>query len=282
MAPKAPRTVRPLRWTMLGTAAATGLAFGQVAAVATFVATPAHAQSASESGEAGESATVAPASEAGEAGESGAITSDGVAHYLTELGLFEAAHRIVAELYAQGEVALAQEHLADSHHAYYEDLEHEIEENGGIDFEDEAEAFADAVNSGAAPDIVAAAAEAVIAAIKAADAASEATDYDRAMSIKDLLAVAAADYEGGVYEGKVDAPQEYRDAWGFVETARTRADALAASANEGSAKAGTAILEQIASLSPLFPELTAAEAGGDPELLPSAAAWTEIIALRIK
>ena len=47
-------------------------------------------------------------------------------------------------------------------------------------------------------------------------------------------------------------------------------------------RAGTAILEQIEALAPLFPALTATEAGGDPELLPSAAAWTEIIALRIK
>jgi len=261
------RTVKPLRWTMLGTAAATSLVLGQVATVATITATPAFAQSAAE---------------AGEAGEAGAIATEGVALYLTELGLFEAAHRIVAELYAQGEVTLAQEHLAGSHHAYYQDLAHEIEEHGGADFLAQTQAFAEAINTAAAPEVVAAAAEAVIAAIKAADAASEATDYDRAMSIKDLLAVAGADYEGGVYEGKVEAPQEYRDAWGFVETARTRATALAASADEASAKAGSAILEQIASVAPLFPTLTATEAGGDPELLPSAAAWTEIIALRIK
>jgi|GEM_PF-763122 hypothetical protein len=261
------RTVKPLRWTMLGTAAATSLALGQIATVATITATPAFAQSAAE---------------AGEAGEAGAIDTEGAALHLTALGLFEAAHRIVAALYAQGEVTLAQEHLADSHHAYYEDLAHGIEEYGGAAFEAETLAFAEAVNSAAAPEVVAAAAEAVLAAIAAADAASGASDYERGLSIKDLLTVARADYDGGVYEGKVDAAQEYRDAWGFVETARARANALAASTNEASAKAGTAILEQIEALAPLFPSLTATEAGGDPELLPSAAAWTEIIALRIK
>ena len=49
------------------------------------------------------------------------------------------------------------------------------------------------------------------------------------MSIKELIALAAAEYAGGVAaDGSVEVPIEYRDSWGFAETARIRAETLAA------------------------------------------------------
>lgn len=40
------------------------------------------------------------------------------------------------------------------------------------------------------------------------------------------------------------------------------------------------MLDQLAPLAPLFPDLTATQTSGDPDLIAVAAAWVEIIALR--
>lgn len=259
-----PRRVAPRSWALAGTVAASALIAGQLAPLANVFATPAMAQ------------------EAGEAGEAGVALSAGPSAFLTELGLFEAAHRIAAQLSAEGETDLARAHLEASHHAFYEDLAEELEEHGAPQFEAQAEAFARAVNDGASAEEVTAAAEAVFAAIDAAGRSADAAALDELMSVKDLLLVAAADYEGGVEDGIVTFAQEYRDAWGFVATARARAETLAASQDATIAKAGRDALEQIDATAPLFPGLTAETAGGDPTLLPAAAAWIEIIALRLK
>lgn len=261
-APKRP--VTPRRWALAGTVL--GLAAGGVAPapLTQLVLAPALA------------------AEAGESGEAGIVRAEGPAEYLTELGLFEAAHRITAALYGMGEVALAQEHLEASHHAYYEDIAPHVAAHGAPDFEAAAARFAEAVMAGAAPDVVASTEAQVLAAIATAYAAAMASPHDQLLSMKDLVAVAAADYEGGVEAGKVSFAQEYRDAWGFVEVARARAEAMAASPEAAQSKAGRAVLEQLDGLGALFPALVVDAAGGDPTLLPAAAAWIEIIALRVK
>ena len=262
------RLVTPRRWALAGTVA--GMALSAVAPVglSLVAARPAMAQEAA-------------ASEAGEAGESAVALTEGPAAYLTELGLFEAAHRIVGALYAQGWMALAREHLEASHHAYYEDLVEDLEKYGAPGFEEAAQAFADAVEAGAGPEKVAAAEARVLEAIEAARASSGASPADALMSMKDLVAVAAADYASGVEEGAVTLGQEYRDAWGFIAVVRAQAEHLAASPEPARAKAGTDVLAQLDALAPLFPGLTATEAGGDPTLIPAASAWIEIIALRL-
>lgn len=284
------RLVAPRKWALV---AATGLTALHPVASLPFGATPAQAATqtgaagseageAGEAGESGESGVSIESGEGGEAGEGGITLTDGPAHYLTELGLFEATHRIVAALYAAGDVEEAQEHLEGSHHGDYEDLEDALDEHGAAPFEDTAEAFADAVMHGAGPDIVASRTQDVMAAIDAARKAARASDRERVMSIHELVTISAADFEGGVEDGKVSEPHEYRDAWGFAAVARARAEALAASTDVDLAQAGRDVLAQLDKTNALLPGPLAEAVDGDVSILHGAAGWIEIIALRLK
>lgn len=273
------RRVTPRTWAVAGSVAAIALTGVQIAPAGRSLIPAAYAGEASEAGESGHTT---PTSEAGEAGEAGIVVPEGPAEFLTELGKFEATHLIVAALYASGDTAQAVEHLEQSHHAYYDDLEHDLEEYGAREFEDEAEDFADLVTDGASAKKVAKAADKVMTAIAAARKSIDAPARDQLFAAKALLDTAAADYAAGVDETRIEAPQEYRDAWGFVEAARIIARELAASEDDRTAKAGQDALAQIDTVAPLFPALSATQAGGDLSLLAAAAAWVEIIGLRLK
>jgi len=226
-------------------------------------------------------APMAIASESGEEGEAAAAHQDGTPGYLTELGLFEAAQRIVGALYNRGDYALALEHFQASHHAQYETLEHEMEEYNAPGFSQANDDFVSAITTEQSTEIAAARLAHVLAAISTAGDAAAPTAQQRVLSMKSLLDVAANDYAAGVEGGTVVLPQEYRDAWGFVETVRARAQELAGDADVTTAAAGNEILAQLAPLAPLFPDLTATETAGDPSLIGVSAAWIEIIALRL-
>jgi hypothetical protein len=261
--PVPPRRVTPRAWAV-ATAAALSVAapFAPVPGLAT-------AALAQEAGE------------GGEAGEAGVVRQDGTAGFLTELGLFEAAHRIVNALYQRGDYATALEQLEGSHHAYYEDLAEGLAQYDATPFDAQTQAFAEAIASEASTETVAARLSALLAALDAARGSTDATPRERVLALKTLLDIAAADYAGGVEAGEVVLDHEYRDAWGFVETVRARAQALATDPDADIAAAGTSVLAQLDPLAPLFPDLTATETTGDPAMIAVAAAWVEIIALRL-
>jgi hypothetical protein len=261
--PTAPRSVRPRSWTMLATTAALTAAAPVVPMLAT--ATMAHAQEAGEAGESGEAAV---------------SHGDGVEALLTEMGLFEAAHLIPTALYLRGGRDEALEQFDGAHHAYYEDLATELAEAGVPGFGDEARAFADALHEGLSDETVEARFHTLIAAIARARGATQASLHQQIMAMKRMLDVAAADFAGGVENGEILSEHEYRDAWGFVETVRARASALAASDDADTAQAGTEVLAQLDGLASLFPGLSPEAAPGDPGRIAAAAAWVEIIALR--
>jgi hypothetical protein len=186
----------------------------------------------------------------------------------------------VAALYAEGAVDTAREHLEQSHHAYYEDLQDDLAEHGAAPFADEAKAFAEAVKNGADAGTVAAAAEAVLAAIAAAHASEAAAEEMKAAEA--LVRIAYEDFNGGVDAGEILAPQEYRDAWGFVDVARARLERLAESPDAEVAKAGQGGLTALEPVAALFAGgLTAERAGDDPSLIAGAAARIEIAGLRL-
>lgn len=259
------RLVVPRRWLIASTMVTIGaLAAGPVLA----------------SGGQSDETKAAPA-EGGEGGEGAAVAAlEGDAEFLSELGLFEAAHVIVAALYAEGDVAAAQEHLEQSHHAYYEDIEDDLNEHGAAQFEAEAEAFAAAVREGRDAAEVSALADAVLAAITAAQAGAEPADAMKA--VETLVRIAAADYEASLTDGEVTAPQEYRDAWGFAEVAKRRLQALAASSDAtvaGAAEAGLAALEPAAEQ---LPGVSATKVPGDVSVLLGAAARIELASYRLR
>lgn len=220
------------------------------------------------------------ASEGGEAGEGAAIEAlpQAVA-FLSLLGLFEAQHRIVAGLYPT-DVAMAQEHLAGSHHAFYEDLADGVTALGLPAFDGAAMAFADAVNAGADAAVVQAAADAVYAAIDAVRAKTATKDQMKAAEA--LLRVAASDIEAGVDKGQVTLAQEYRDSWGFATVAQLWLDDLSRDADATVAAAAKAALSGRADVDAQYAGVGALAASGDPGALLAAAARVELAAFRLK
>lgn len=259
---KPARRVNPKTWALVGTVAATALAAGQPA-TAPFAA-------------------IAPAfAEAGEGGEAGVVLTEGTAEFLTRLGYFEGTYRIAAALYLSGEREAAAAHLEESHHAFYEDIEEKIAIYGAPGFAAEAGAFTAAVLDDAGDDALRAAYDSLMARIAENAAAAGASAYEQVISLHDLLDLAAVEYAGGVWEGVVEVPIEYRDSWGFVETVRGRAAALAASDDPGLAKAGAEVLELLDGVDVLYPALTSETGAMDASQLAVAAGWAEIIALRL-
>ncbi len=254
--PRSPRLVLPRRQMMTTSLAALGLSGTALAAFG---------QEAGEGGEGGEGAAMAGLDPRIEA--------------LTHVGLYEATHRIAVALLEEGNVALAQEHVQSSHHAFYDDVAEALEVLDGVGFAPTSAAFAAALEAGnAAPALEAG--RAVLDGCAAIAAAAPAAEQMAA--IEALLRVAAADYEGGVQDGTVVLDIEYRDAWGFTRTARAWTERLAASDDAAVAGAGAAALQAFAPADALFPALTAtAVPGADPSVLLGLAARVEIAALRL-
>lgn len=259
------RTVSPKRWALV---TATSLATITAPAITTILTTTAaHATAGAE---------------AGEAGEAGVVLTGGSTEFLTRLGYFESTYRIIATLYLEGHRDLAREHMEASHHAFYEDIEEKLTEYSAPGFIAEADAFNAAIADDAGEEQVLTALGNVVAALRTNEQSAGATLSETIMSLKDLMALAAAEYSYGVHEGKVEAGIEYRDSWGFYETTRLRAVAMNDSEDADTAKAGAAILEQLEGLDALYPSLTATDASDSAVDLTVASGWIEIIALRNK
>jgi len=269
---KSPRPVQPRTWSVLGTAAASGLA----AALAT---SPYQAMAAALS-------PALPgfqmASEGGESGEGAVQTEDHEVAFLVRLGYFAATHIIVSTLYAGGDVDLAIEHLEQSHHAEYDDIEGDLAAYNATGFEPLAVAFAKAVRVKADPADVAAKAQAVLAAIAAVHASGVVSAKDEMKALALIAATAAEDFEAGASQGRVEVGQEYRDAWGFLNAALTVATALAASSDADTATAGTSAQKVLVEALAQFPALVSDTAGTDPSVIHSAAAWIDFAVVRMK
>jgi hypothetical protein len=219
--------------------------------------------------------------QAGEAGEAGAVQAiDEGAHLVAEAGLYEATVRIVAALYAEGDVAGAQEHLETSHHAFYEDVDAEFVQHGLAGFAAEAAAFAEAVRAGAAPEDVAAKAEAVNEAILHTSETQGVKPAFEAMQA--LIVTAGEDFIAGTDgAGAVTEPHEYRDAWGFVEVAKARFADIAGEGDASEKAAAEKALEALAEAAALMPGVSASAVGTDAEVLPGIAARLQFAALML-
>lgn len=266
---KTPRHVAPRKWTLAGLAAG-ALVVAQPVAVGGLLATALPLPAGAQSGE------------GGEAGESGVVLTEGPAEFLTSLGYFEGAYRIAARLYLGGAHEAAAAHLEESHHAFYEDIEDQIAKYGAPGFLAEAEAFTAAVMQDAGDAAVRDSYDKLMAKVAENADAAGASAFDQAMSVHDLIELAASEYGGGVEDGAVIAAIEYRDSWGFYATARARAEAFAASADPALAAAGADLLGYLASEDALYPSLSSETAATDSSDLVVASGWSEMIALRLK
>ncbi|MGX9351039.1 hypothetical protein ACS3QZ_07550 [Shimia sp. W99] len=267
-----PRTTRPRKWSLAGTVAATALAAAHPVVVASIAATTGLHATAAESSEGGE---------AGESGEAGVELTEGPSAFLTQLGYFEGTYRIITRLYLDGETDAARAHMEESHHAFYDDIEDALQAYGAPGFKSEDAAFVAAVRDGADADTVRKAFDTLHEAISLNAAAADASLRDQILSLKDLVALAAAEYEGGVAgDGAIDIAIEYRDSWGFYDVARARAQAMVDAGTPDAVKAGQDVLDQLDGAEALYPGLLTDKASTDPSQLTVATGWIEIIALR--
>lgn len=221
------------------------------------------------------------AGEGGEGGEGAATQGlDPRVEALVLIGFYDAAMRIVADLYALGETAEAQDQLAGSHHAHYDDIAEGLEAFGADGFEAQSQAFAEAVDHGADALVVADRYAQLRQGVLAAYAG--AVPSETVQAAEALVRAAYGDYEAGVYDGEVTSPHEYRDAWGFATVAEERLQALAASDTAEVAQAGARGVAAMADVRALFPGLNAATVeNADASILAGAAARIEIAGLRL-
>jgi hypothetical protein len=225
---------------------------------------------------------LAQATEGGESGEGAASAGleDDVA-FLVELGLFDGAHRMIGAMVAQGAAEAAAEQLESSHHAHYDDLEGAFDARGITPFEDAVTAFAAAVMARADAAEVATRLDAVLAPIAAIRATG--TPAQRAHADEVLVRTAASEFEGGVdTDGTMLSDHEYRDGWGFLESARADLTALSESTDPAVTDAATRALAALEPVSTQFGSLMAESVpGADVSVILGAAARIEIARLRL-
>lgn len=218
--------------------------------------------------------------QSGEAGEGAAIAAiDEDAALLAELGLYEATVRIVSALAETGDIVAAQEHLETSHHAFFEEIQEDLDHAGRPAIARQATAFAQAVMTGASNEEIQAAAAATLDAITAAQAGSHAQSQFAA--VKALVLTAGDDFIAGTDAGAIVEPHEYRDAWGFVQVAKARMQAIAEGGDADEQAAAAKALEALAATDALLPSVAPETVGTDIELLPATASWIEFAALQL-
>ncbi|MFN0114968.1 MAG: hypothetical protein ACKVPY_09855 [Paracoccaceae bacterium] len=239
-----------------------------VLAIGASAARPIFAQTAGgEGGEGGEGAAPEAGPGEGEAGEAG---------FLFALGQYEAQALIVAALATAGKGAVAQEHLAATGHADYEAFEAGFARHGIAAFADRADTFGNAVTKGGDAAAMTAAAESLADAIAVARAGAAPTDLAKAVEL--LVRDAGADFEAGVAAGKVTDPQEYRDAWGYVQAAVRIASDLSAAPDPKAAAFGAAALRALEPLAAALPGADADAVSGGADIFYGAAARIELAA----
>jgi hypothetical protein len=221
------------------------------------------------------------AQEGGEGGEGAILDAlPPEIEFLVSLYLFDATYRIVGALHAGGHTDEAAEQLEFSHHAHYEDIAEGVAELTGS-FEGDVTALRALLDDGAGPDAVTAALDTILA-----DDAEVSARFEpgyRMQAIESLVRVAALDYGGGVADdGEILSGHEYRDAWGFVQTARAELAVLAASDDATVAGAAERALTALEPADALFDGLMAQTApNADASVLHGAAARIEIARLRL-
>lgn len=265
------RTVTPRQWgaLMLITAAA-----GQ--------GTLATAQTADHSQHQMGQIILAQATEGGEGGESGAtatLSSD--AAYLANLGFIEGHLRSGTTLYRDGEAEMAITHMKHPKDEIYTALEPELAERGQPGFAEALAKLAAGVEAGESPTQ----ADADFADLLTQIETAKGTPAPRAQfdALTTMARAAADEYALGVKDGAIENLHEYQDAWGFLQTVRLRAEALAASDAAAVAKAGAAVLAAVGETDGAFDGLNPqGTVPGSSDLLYGAAARIELAALGIK
>ena len=269
------RTVNARRWVAAGTAVAASLV-----SVSAATAVPLHPDQYVMAS----SPVILIASEGGEGGEAGVTDTDtdDVA-YLTGLGLIEGEVRAAIALHEVGEPEVAQTYLYRPGDEVYEQLQPGLKARGENGLAATIAELKSAAEDNANPDRLKQAHASFEAAIKTAGNLAKSGNKSRAMAIASLRRFAAKEYAAAYDDTKLENATEYHHSWGFLQVARRMAEDLSTSADQPTADAARAILEQIDMSAKAWPDLTAPEKQVmDPSVLHGAAARVEIAALKVK
>lgn len=273
--PRMPRRVAPNGWTALTLAgAAVGLAIsGPVAAAGP--------------GNGPEKPWLARATEGGEGGEAGeagaAAGGDEVVDFLTDLGLLEGHLRAGVALYRDGRADQAAPHMTRPQDDSYDELSYHLADFGAEGFAEDLTALANAVAGGEPADAVEATLAKVLKDIDEAREHARAPQAAEAQAMVAILRRAADAYGDAVTDGKVAEPEDYQEAWGFVEAARAQAAQMAGEDDAAEKTFGETALAALDEAREALPDI--APEGltpGDASILHAAAAKIELAAYKLK
>ncbi|MCG6885413.1 MAG: hypothetical protein LJE62_16815, partial [Silicimonas sp.] len=221
--------------------------------------------------------------EGGEGGELMVSAGYGAADVLTDLGLIEGHLRAGMELYRAGMGDMAATHMKHPGDELYAELAGHLEEYGHPGFADELTLLSEAVAEGAPVPDAEAAFEHLLARIGEARRATGATPQEQLEALRQMVLVAAEEYEIGIKDGAIIKMHEYQDAWGFVRAARAEASELAGSNSDKVRAAAEAVLASLGGTDVAFTGIAPeGNVTGDASALYGAAARIEIAALRLK
>ncbi len=220
--------------------------------------------------------------EGGEGGESGALaTNTQDAAYLTDLGIVDAHLRAAVAVYAAGMVPEAIGLAGHPEAEVMGDLRPLLADRNVPDFTDALDALSAAIGAEAPLADVKTAYGVVAAQLAEAAKAEDGEPRARLDAIAALTRGAGAEYDQSVTDGAVSDPVTLQEAFGYIQTARQMASALATSPDPAVATAGAAALDSLNTTDPAFGDLTGTTLTVDPSLIYGAAAQIDFAAAGI-
>jgi hypothetical protein len=228
---------------------------------------------------------LAQSTEGGEGGEAGHVQEgDAVVAYLTGLGIVEGKVQVAQALSLAGERDEAAGHLPGGEDEIVRDLLPMMSATDAIEFARALKTLASAlVDTAASDDDLDGAFRTIFATIAEAREHSGATEAAEAQAIVALLRDADDDYVKGVVDRSIGDLDEYRDAWGYTQVARSLAAHMAGEDDPVEKAFGQKVADAIDAAAEALPGVAPGDAPlGDPSLLAAAAATAELAAYRLK
>ena len=121
---------------------------------------------------------------------------------------------------------MAETHMKHPRDELYAGLVPAIRARGASPFDAALTELAEAVESDAGNERVETAWQAVDDAIRTIASSTDASVRQQLVAVANMVRTAADEYAIGVVDGEIDNAHEYQDAWGFVQVAQARLDAL--------------------------------------------------------
>lgn len=217
-------------------------------------------------------------------GEGSAATAD-LAHndvaFLERLGLIRGHLHVGHVLYQEGHVEMAETHMKHPRDELYAGLVPAIRARGASPFDNALTELAEAVESDVGNERVKRAWQKVDEAIKTVASSTDASVRQQLVAVANIVRTAADEYAIGVIDGEIDNAHEYQDAWGFVQVARARLDALSPS-SEAEQRITAEAAEALEGIDSLWPDLAPeGPIEGQASTLYGAAARIELAALSL-